>query len=81
MAESKQELKSLWMKVNEESEKDGLKFNIQKPRSWQTDEETMETETDFIFLGSKITEDVDYSQEIKRSFKFFFSLEEKLRQT
>ena len=64
MAESKQELKSLWMKVNEESEKDGLKFNIQKPRSWQTDEETMETETDFIFLGSKITEDDDCSHEI-----------------
>ena len=49
--------------------------------SWQINGETMETETDFIFLGSKITEDVDYSQEIKRSFKFFFSLEEKLRQT
>ena len=46
--------------------------------SWQTDGETMETETDFIFLGSKITEDIDCNQEIKRHFKFFFSLEEKL---
>ena len=81
MAESKQELKSFWMKGNEESEKDGLQFNIQKPRSRQTDGETMETEKDLIFLGSKITEDVNYSQEITRSFKFFFSLEEKLRQT
>ena len=81
MAESKQELKSLWRKGNEESEKDGLQFNIQKPRSRQTDGETMETEKDLIFLGSKITEDVNYSQEITRSFKFFFSLEEKLRQT
>ena len=78
MAESKQELKSLLMKVNEESEKDGLKFNIQKLRSWQTYVETMETETDFIFLGSKTTEDIDYNQEIKRSLKLFFSLEEKL---
>ena len=66
------------MKVNEESEKDGLKFNIQKLRSWQTYVETMETETDFIFLGSKTTEDIDYNQEIKRSLKLFFSLEEKL---
>ena len=81
MAESKQELKSLLMKVNEESEKDGLKFNIQKLRSWQTYVETMETETDFIFLGSKTTEDIDYNQEIKRSLKLFFSLEEKLWRT
>ena len=66
------------MKVNEESEKDGLKFNIQKLRSWQTYVEIMETETDFIFLGSKTTEDIDYNQEIKRSLKLFFSLEEKL---
>ena len=81
MAESEEEMKSLLMKVEVESEKIGLKFNIQKPRSRQTDGETMETEKDLIFLGSKITEDVNYSQEITRSFKFFFSLEEKLRQT
>ena len=63
MAESKEELKSLLMKVKEESEKVGLKFNIQTTKimasgpitSWQTDGETMETVTDFIFLGSKIT--------------------------
>ena len=61
MAESKEELKSLLMKVKEESEKAGLKLNIQKPKitasgpitSWQIDRETMETVTDFIFLGSK----------------------------
>ena len=89
MAESKEELKSLLMKVKEESEKVGLKLNIQKTKImvsgpinlWQIDGETMETEKDLIFLGSKITEDVNYSQEITRSFKFFFSLEEKLRQT
>jgi len=74
MAESKEELKSLLMKVKEESEITGLKFNIQKTKmmtsspitSWQTDGETMETVTDFIFLGFKITEDGDCSHEIKR---------------
>ena len=74
MAESKEELKSLLMKVKQESKKAGLKLNIQKPRimasgpitSWQIDGETVETLTDFIFLGSKITADGDYSHEIKR---------------
>jgi len=74
MAESKEELKGLLMKVKEESEKAGLKFNIQKTKimafgpitSWQIDGETMETVTDFIFLGSKITADGDCSHEIKR---------------
>ena len=74
MAESKEELKSLLMKVKEESEKAGLKLNIQKTKimasgpltSWQTDGETMETVTDFIFLGSKITADGDCSHKIKR---------------
>ena len=74
MAESEEELKSLLMKVKEENEKVGLKLNIQKTKimasspntSWQIDKETIETVTDFIFLGSKITEDSDYSQEIKR---------------
>ena len=74
MAESKEELKSLLMNVKEESEKDGLKPNIQKMKimvyclitSWQIDGETMETVTDFIFLGSKITADSDCSCEIKR---------------
>ena len=74
MAESKEELKSLLMKVKEESEQTGLKLNIQKTKimgsgpitSWQIDGETMETVTDFIFLGSKITADGDYSHEIKR---------------
>ena len=73
MAES-EELKSLLMKVKEESEKVGLKLNIQKTKimasgpitSWQIDGETMETMTDFIFGGSKITADGDYSHEIKR---------------
>ena len=73
MAESEQELKSL-MKLKEESEKAALKLNIQKTKimssgpitSWQIDEETMETVTDFIFLGSKITADGDCSHEIKR---------------
>ena len=67
MAESEEELKSLLMKVKEESEKAGLKLNIQKVKimascpisSWQIDGETMETVTDFIFLGSKITADGD----------------------
>ena len=73
MAES-EELKSLLMKVKEESEKVGLKLNIQKTKimasgpitSWQIDGETMETVADFIFLGSKITADDDFSHEIKR---------------
>ena len=71
MAQSEEELKSLWMKVKEESEKVGLKLNIQKTKimasgpitSWQIDGETV---SDFIFLGSKITADDDYSHEIKR---------------
>ena len=70
MVESKEEPKSLWMKVKEESEKIGLKLNIQKTKimasspitSWQVDGETVETVTDFIFLGSKITADDDCSQ-------------------
>ena len=74
MAESKEELKSLLMKVKEESEKVGLKLNIQKTKimvpgpitSWQIDGETMETVTEFIFWGSKITAGDDYSHEIKR---------------
>ena len=74
MAESKEELKSLLMKVKEESEKVGLKLNIQETKimasgpitSWQIDRETMETVTDFIFLGSKITADGDCSHESKR---------------
>ena len=74
MAESEEELKSLLMKVKEESEKSGLKLNIQKTKimasdpitSWQIDEETMETVTDFILGGSKITADGDCSHEIKR---------------
>ena len=74
MAESEEELKSLLMKVKEESEKVGLKLNIQKTKilasgpitSWQTNGETMETVTDLIFLGSKITADGDGSYEFKR---------------
>ena len=74
MAESEEELKSLLIKMKEESEKAGLKFNIQKTMnmasgpitSWQIDRETMETVTDFTFLGSKITADGDYRNEIKR---------------
>ena len=74
MAEMEEELKSLLMRVKEESEKIGLKLNIQKTKlmpsstiiSWQIDGETMETVTDFIFLGSKITADCDCSHEIKR---------------
>ena len=74
MAESEEELKSLLMKVKEESEKADLKLNIQKNKimascpitSWQTDGETMESVTDFIFLGSEITADGDCSHEIKR---------------
>ena len=82
MAESEEELKSLLMKVKEESEKVGLKFNIQKTKimssgpitTWQIDGGTMETMTDFIFLGSKITADGDCSHEIK----YAYSLEGKL---
>ena len=74
MAESEEELKSLLMKVKEEHEKVGLKLNIQKTKimasgpitSWEIDGETVETVTDFIFLGSKITEDGDCSHEVKR---------------
>ena len=74
MAESEEELKSLLMKVKEESEKVGFKLNIQKMKimlssaitSWEIDGETVETVSDFIFWGSKITTDGDYSQEIKR---------------
>ena len=74
MAESEEELKSLLMKVNEESEKIGLKLNIQKTNimafgsitSWEIDGETVETVSDFSFLGSKITADGDCSHEIKR---------------
>ena len=81
MAESEEELKSFLMKVKEESEKVGLKLNIQKMKimasgpitSWQIDGETVETMTDFIFLGSKITADSDCSHEIKKC-----PLEEKL---
>ena len=74
MAESEEELKSLLMKVKEESQKVGLNLNIQKTKimasgpitSWQIDGERVETVADFIFLGSKITADGDYSHEIKR---------------
>ena len=74
MAESEEELKSLLIKVKEESEKAGLKLNIQKTKimasspitSWEIDGETVETVSDFIFLGSKITADDDCSHEIKR---------------
>ena len=79
MAESKEVLKSLLRKVKEESEKVGLKLNIQKTKvmasglitSWQIDGKTMETVTDFIFLDSKITADGDCSHEINFSFLFF----------
>ena len=82
MAESKEELNSLSLKVKEESEKVDLKLNIQKTKimasgpitSWQKDGETVETVADFIFLGSKITADGDCSHEIKRRLL----LEEKL---
>ena len=74
MAESEEELKSLLMKVKEESEKVNLKLNIQKTKimasgpitSWEIDGETLETVSDFIFLGSKITADCDCSHEIQR---------------
>ena len=82
VSESEEELKSLLMKVKEESEKVGLKLNIQKTKilasgpitSWKIDGETVETVSDFIFLGSKITADGDCSHEIKRRY----SLEGKL---
>ena len=78
MTESEEELKSLLMKVKEESEKVGLKLNIQKTKimasgpttSWQIDGETVETVADFVFLGSKITVDGDCSHEIKRCLLF-----------
>ena len=84
MAESEEELKSLVMREKEESEKAGLKFSIWKTKiiasgsitSWEIDEEKVETVADFIFLGSKITEDSDCSHKIKRCFLF----EEKLWQ-
>ena len=74
MAETEEELKSLLMRVKEESEKSGLKLNTQKTKiiasgpvtSWQTDGEAMKTVAEFIFLGSKITVDIDCSHEIKR---------------
>ena len=78
MAESEEELKSLYMKVKEESEKVGLKLNIQKTKimasgpitSWEIDGETVETVSDFIFWGSKITADGDCSHEIKDAYSF-----------
>ena len=84
MAESEEELKSLLMKVKEESEKVGLKLNMQKTKimasgpitSWEIDGETVETVSDFIFLGSKITADGDFSHDIKKH-----SLEGKLWST
>ena len=92
MAESKEELKNLLMKVKQESEKVGLKLNIQKTKimspgpitSWQIDEEKVETVTDFIILGSKITVDGDCGHEedaFSHPLKDAFSLEEKLWQT
>ena len=82
MAENKEELKSLLIKFKEESEKVGLKFNIQKIKfiasgpitSWEIDGETVETVSDFIFLGSKITADVDCSHEIKRTYLLTYLL-------
>ena len=82
MAESEEELKSLLMKVKEEIEKVGLKLNIQKMKimasgpitSWQIDGETVETVSDFIFGGSKITTDSDYSHEIKKRLLLAFDL-------
>ena len=89
MAESQEELKSLLVRVKEESEKAGLKLNIQKTKimasgpitSWQIKGEKVETVTDFIFLGSKSTADGDYSHKIKKKKKNFCFLEEKLWQT
>ena len=91
MAESEEELKSLLMKVKEESENSGLKLNIQKTKivassyitSWQIDGDTMETVTDFLFLGSKITTDDDCNHEIKRRLllgrKFMTNLDSVLK--
>ena len=87
-AKSKEELKSLLMKMKEESEKAGLKLNIQKAKimasgpitSWQIDGETVETWTHFIFLGSKITVDGDFSHEIKRHLLLGKKSYDKLRQ-
>ena len=91
MGESEEELKSLLMKVKEESKKVGLKLNIQKMKitaygpitSWEIDGETVETVSDFIFGGSKITADDDYSHEIKRHLllgrKFMTNLESILK--
>ena len=84
MAESEEALKRLLMKVKKESKKDGLKFNIQKPKiitsspitSWQIDGGKVETDTDFIFLGSKTMVDSDCSHKIKR----YLLLERKARQ-
>ena len=89
MGESREELKSLLISVKDESEKDGLKLNIQKTKimapgpitSWQIEGETMEIVADFIFLGSKITADSDYSHKIKRHLLDTCSLEGKLQQT
>ena len=83
MAESEKELKSLLMKVKEESEKVGLKLNIQKTKimasgpitSWEIDGETVETVSDFIFLGFKITADGDCSHEIKRCLLLMTNLD------
>ena len=80
MAESEEELKSLLMKMKEESEKAGLKLNIQKTKiitSWEIDVETMETVTDFIFLGSKSLQMVTAAMKLKDAY----SLKEKLRPT
>ena len=82
MAESEEELKSLLMKVKEESEKLGLKLNIQKTKimafgpitSWEIDGETVQTVPDFIFLGSKITADGDCSHEIKNAYSLWGKL-------
>ena len=89
MAESEEELKSLLMKVEEESEKVGLKLNIQKTKimasspitSWQIDGATVETVADFIFLGSKITADGDFSHEIKKIFAPWKKSYDKYRQS
>ena len=89
MAESEEKLKSLLMKVKEESEKVGFKFNIQKTKimasgpitSWEIDGETVETVSDFIFLGSKITADGDCSHEIKRCLLFGSKVMTKLDST
>ena len=85
MAESKEELKRHLMKVKEQNEKAGLKLNIQKMKimssspitSWQIDGETMETVTDFIFLGSKVTANGDYSHESKRHLPLESKIDDK----